>query len=63
MILKQTAPTTKQSVISSLQQLQIGKIEVKEPQTQNDLQDISKALKTFYGNGSKPISVIFLKGR
>jgi hypothetical protein len=60
MLSKKSTPTTKQSLISALHQIQIEKVEVKEP---DDLKDIAKNLKAFIGNGRNPVTVVFLKGR
>jgi len=66
---KQSPPTihtvtnTIQKLINGLHKIQIDKIRVMEPESIKELNDIYKDIKRFFGNGSKPISIVLLKGK
>ncbi|GAB6054655.1 hypothetical protein JCM17960_34750 [Magnetospira thiophila] len=63
MLTKTTKPTSKSQLISSLHQTQVDAVEVKEVQSKKNIKNIIKDIQVFYGSGSKPVSVVFLKGR
>ena len=63
MLTTKTTPTTKQSLITALQQSTVQSVLVNEPVTKKDVQTLSKNLQSFIGNGQKSVSVVFLKDR
>jgi hypothetical protein len=63
MINQSISPKNKQELISAIQKVNVGSVAVIEPVTKTNLAAIKKELDSFIGNGSKRISVIFLKAR
>ena len=56
-------PKTKQELSKAIQQLNLDQFKVLDIPKKSDSATIKKELETFIGSSTKPITVVFLKGR
>jgi hypothetical protein len=54
-------PTTKNELLESIRKSKVQSFVTRDSITKQDVQSVTKELQSFIGNGSKNVSVIFLK--